>query len=74
MNLKKKVYLKQKEDSLRGDWFQTLQKDFSFIGEKLDDQKVSSMSKYQYKIYIQKKIEKASFQYNLTLKDKSKKN
>ena len=69
----KKVYLKQKEDSLRGDWFQTLQKDFSFIGEELDDQKVSSMSKYQYKIYIQKKIEKASFQYYLTLKNKSKK-
>ena len=32
-----KVYTKQKEDSLRGDWYQTLMKDFEFIGEEMDD-------------------------------------
>ena len=69
----KRVYLKQKEYSLKGDWFQTLQKDFSFIGEEIDDRNISNMSKYQYKIYIQKKIQKASFKYYLSLKDKSKK-
>ena len=43
----KKVDLKQKEDSIRGDWFQTLQNNFSFIGEEIYDQKVLNMSKYQ---------------------------
>ena len=33
----KKVYLRQKEDSLKGDWIRTLQGDFNFIGENLDD-------------------------------------
>ena len=57
----KKVYLKQQENSLMGDWFQTLSFSFSFIGEEIDDQKVSNLSKYQYRIYIPRKIKKPYF-------------
>ena len=40
-----KIYLKQKEDSLRGDWYKTLQEDFQFIGEDLDDDKKRKIPK-----------------------------
>ena len=46
--LNKKVNLKQKERSLKGDWFRTLQDDFIFIGEEIDDEKIVSFSKGQY--------------------------
>ena len=35
----KKVYLKQKEASIKGDWFRSLQNDFTFIGDEMDDQR-----------------------------------
>ena len=69
----KKVYTKQKEDSIKGDWFQTLKNDFKFIGEEINDQKIMKMTKTEYQNYIQVKIEAASFQYYLSLKEKSKK-
>ena len=58
---------------MKGDWIRTLQGDFNFIGEDMDDQNIIRMSKDEYKSYIQKKIEKASFKYHLTLKEKCKK-
>ena len=33
----KKIYRKQKESHIRGDWIQTLRKDYDFIGEDLED-------------------------------------
>ena len=69
----KKVYLKQKEESIKGDWFRTLQSDFNFIGDEIDDQKIEKMSKQEYKSYLQKKISKASFKYYIGLKEKAKK-
>ena len=71
--LVKKIYQRQKEDSIKGDWIRTLQSDLNFIGEDMDDQHIVRMSKVEYKSYIQKKIEKASFQYYLSLKEKCKK-
>ena len=69
----KKVYLKQKESSIKGDWFRTLQDDFQFIGEEIDDEKIVRYSKCQYKTYITEKVKKAAFQSYLALKEKSKK-
>ena len=69
----KKVYLKQKQCSLKGDWFRTLQEDFVFIGEEIDDEKIVSFSKHQYKSYIKEKVMKSAFQSYLVMKEQSKK-
>ena len=58
----KKVYLKQKHCSLKGDWFRTLQEDFVFIGEEIDDEKIVLFSKEQYKSCIKEKVMKSAFQ------------
>ena len=36
----KKVYLKQKESSVKGDWITTLSKDFDFINQKQNDEEI----------------------------------
>jgi hypothetical protein len=69
----KKVYSRQKEDSIKGDWIRSLQSDFEFIGEDINDQNIVRMSKNEYRSYIHKKIEQASFLYYLSLKEKCKK-
>ena len=69
----KKVYMKQKESSIKGDWFRTLQDDFKFIGEEITDDKIATFSKPQYKLYIQDKVKIAAFHAYLALKEKSKK-
>ena len=69
----KKVYIKQKEDSIKGDWIRTLQSDFKFIGEEINDQNIVRMSQDEYRSFIQKKIEQASFLYYLSLKEKCRK-
>ena len=56
----KEVYLKQKEISLKGDWFRTLQEYFIFIDEEIDDEKSVSFLKEQYKSYIKKKVIKSA--------------
>ena len=66
----KKVYSRQKEDSISGDWIRSLQSDFEFIGEDINDQNIVRMSKNEYRSYIHKKIEQASFLYYLSLKEK----
>jgi hypothetical protein len=71
--LNKKVYIKQKESSIKGDWFRTLQDVFNFIGEEINDDQIASFSKPQYKIYIQDKVKIAAFHAYLALKEKSKK-
>ena len=68
-----KVYLKQKEDSLKSDWYQTLKKEFEFIGEDMDDDRIRKIPKGIYKKFIQKKVEKASFLTYQEEKEKSKK-
>ena len=69
----KKVYIKQKEDSIKGDWIRTLQSDFKFIGEEINAQNIVRMSQDEYRSFIQKKIEQASFLYYLSLKEKCRK-
>ena len=64
----KKVYLKQKECNIKGDWLRTLQEDFILIGETIDDEKIVSFSKS----HIKDKVMKAAFQSYLPLKEQSK--
>ena len=44
----KKIYNKQKTEFVKGDWYQLLLEDFSFIGESLDEGKILSMSQNTY--------------------------
>ena len=67
-----KVWQKQKEDSLKGDWYQTLEKDFQFISEEIDDEKIRKNLKYMYKKYIKLEVEQAAFQPYLEAKERSK--
>ena len=41
----KKIYLKQKEDPLKGDWVQLIQKDYEFIQEDWNDDFLKSIPK-----------------------------
>ena len=68
-----KIYKKQKEDHVKGDWFQLLQKDFDFIGIKMDEEKIKATSKSAYKRAMKLFVRKAAFQYFLTIKDRHKK-
>ena len=40
-----KEYTKQKEDSLKGDCYQTLEKDFKFIGVDIHDEEIMKIPK-----------------------------
>ena len=40
-----KIYSKQKQDPLKGDWFSVLQKDFEFIGVELNESEIASTAK-----------------------------
>ena len=69
----KKIYNKQKSSYLKGDWYQTLLKDFEFIGEEKCDKKISALSKEQYRNCIKSKIEKAAFNLYMQKKEVHKK-
>ena len=58
-------------NSIKGDWFRTLQDDFILIGGEINDDKIVSYSKEQYKKY--KKIQTSAFRYSSQLKLKSTK-
>ena len=40
--------MKQKEDTFKGDWYETLMTDFAFMKEEIDDEIISKISKEQY--------------------------
>ena len=65
--------MKQKDSGIKGDWFRTLQEDFKFINEEIDDEKIVCYSKQQYKTYISEKVKNAAFISYLASKEKSKK-
>ena len=67
------IYLKQKDNSLKGDWFRTLEEDFRLIGELINDDQISSTPRDEYRKLIKQRVQKAAFLSYLTLKQKSKK-
>ena len=69
----KKIYIKQKEEYLKGDWFQTLKTDFDTIKEDLEDDRISQIPKEVYRKYIKQKVEKEAFENYLKLKENCKK-
>ena len=63
-----KIYYKQKESALKGDWLQLLKSDFEFIGEEQNDEEIIKVSKSEYKKKIKELINKATFQMLLDMK------
>ena len=59
--LKKRVYLSQKNNPIKNDWINLLKNDFELIGENLDDSTIKLIKKNKYKIFIKEKIRKAAF-------------
>ena len=64
-----KIYFKQKEDTLKEDWYGLLKKDFEFIGEEIDEKKIASIPKSDYRARIKKLVENAAFKYMNPLKN-----
>ena len=68
----KKVYMKQKENPLKGDWVQLIQRDFEFIEEDWNDFHIRSIPKDIYIKNIKEKVQKAAFKNYLSLREASK--
>ena len=66
----KKIYCKQKEDKIKGDWFQTLEADFDFIEVTMDEDVIKGIPKDQYKKLVNTKVKQAAFKSYMQLKDK----
>ena len=69
----KKVYGKQKESHIKGDWFRMLISDFEFIEEEINEDFIISIPKEDYRKFINNKIKAGVFKYYMQLKEKSKK-
>merc|ERR1712127_37525 len=59
----KKIYMKQKDNNVKGDWYRLHMKDFEFIGITMDESEILSTSKELYKKKIKALVRKAAFQY-----------
>ena len=40
-----KIYLNQKQKAIKGDWFQLLKEDFTFIGIEMNEKKIMNTPK-----------------------------
>ena len=61
----KKVYLKQKEACVKGDWITLLAKDFNFIQVEQNDEHIMRLGKKEYSSYIKRKVENSAFKLYL---------
>jgi hypothetical protein len=68
-----KIYYKQKEETVKGDWFQLLKSDFDFIKKEMDENEIASTPKSLYKEKIKKLIDKSVFEYFINQKRSHKK-
>ena len=57
----KKVYEKQKEKAVKGDWYKLVQSDFKFIGEDFDENSLKMKTKSEFKMWVNVKVRKAAF-------------
>ena len=59
----RRVYHAQKEDPVKGDFAQLVQDDATNIEYIIDEDKITNMSKYEYKKEIKHKVKTAAFKY-----------
>jgi FtsZ-interacting cell division protein YlmF len=69
----KKIYLKQKENPLKGDWYKILEKYFKFIEEDINEEAIKAMTEEEYKKKVKVKVQEAAFRYYQTLQNTHKK-
>ena len=74
-DLIKRVYLKQKESLLKGDWIHSVRKDYQFIGEELENMEdfIKNTSKEVFSKIIKHRVYKAAFKSYLEMKEWCKK-
>ena len=65
----KKMYKKQTEVTTKGDWFELIKKDFAYIGEDIDEERIKSKTKQEYKKEIHEKVKNAAFRELMKLKE-----
>ena len=63
-----KIYLKQKEDSIKGDWYKLLLQDFEFIGIEINEDVIRDTPKNIYKKKIKYLVRSAAFNYYMKKK------
>ena len=69
----RKIYEKQKTTPTKGDWFELLKEDFKFIEQEMDDEKIKSITKEQYKKQVKQWVRKAAFKFFIKEKEGHKK-
>ena len=57
----KKIYFKQKEDCVKGDWYKLIEADFKVLEIELNEDEIFSTPKNEYKVKIKDLITKAAF-------------
>ena len=65
----RKIYEKQKTECSKGDWYELLKEDFTFIEYELNEEEIISTPKGIYKNKIKKLVNKAAYKYFLNLKE-----
>ena len=65
----KKVYNKQKEEAVKGDWIKLIKNDFLFIGKEMDEDKIKETPKSVYKKWIKTEVKTAAFKSYLKERD-----
>ena len=68
----RKVYQKQKDTPLIGDWVKLIEKDYAFIGEDWNDDVLKNMPKEAFTKLVKEKVRNAAFSSYLSMKDESK--
>ena len=63
-----KIYNKQKEATLKGDWFDFLKEDFKFIGVKINEAEIIATPQSSYKKQIKQLMNKAVYLYFMNQK------
>merc|ERR1711989_283291 len=56
-----KIYKKQKEEYVKGDWYQLLKEDFIFVENEMNDEEIKKIPKETYKKMVKKMVKKAAF-------------
>ena len=57
----RKVYMKQTENSCKGDWISLVRNDFSFIEDEINDEWILKTGKDEYYKYIKEQVKNAAF-------------
>ena len=71
--LVKRIYHKQNEDILPGDWCELVKHDFEMIKEEIDEEAIANMTETVFKKHIKTKVREAAYEFLVKIKDTHKK-